>query len=159
MIGNDMPLEAWLKSAHTFDGENAIRLVILLPASRARDVKGEQLITIMVGSRKPCSISGRRGCLSSASPAWRTPRSLNVLSSAHRFVPDGGWGDAVAGYADSFVTLNELRMLADYDPTYVVLPLEAARYILLARSAINLLDTADPVARRAFLALLLVPPR
>lgn len=80
-------------------------------------------------------------------------------SAIQRFVPEGGWGDAIAGYAGSFVTLNELRMQADYDPTYVVLPSEVANYILVARSAINLLDTADPAARRAFLTLLLFPPR
>lgn len=80
-------------------------------------------------------------------------------SAIKRFVPDSGWGDAIAGYADSFVTLNELRMLADYDPTYVVLPSEVASYILVARSAINLLDKADPIVKRSFLTLLLFPPR
>lgn len=76
-----------------------------------------------------------------------------------RYVPDGGWGAAIAGYADGFVTLNEQRMLADYDPTYIIFPSEVASYVLVARTAIHLLDTADPVARRAFLTLLLFPPR
>lgn len=80
-------------------------------------------------------------------------------SAIKRFVPEEGWGHAIAGYADSFVTLNELRMQADYDPTYVVLPSEVAYHILTARSAINLLDAAEPEPRRAFLTLLLFPPR
>jgi len=79
--------------------------------------------------------------------------------SIKRFMPESGWGDAIAGYANSFVTLNELRMQADYDPTYVVLPSEVANYILVARSAIGLLDAAEPEPRRAFLTLLLFPPR
>lgn len=47
VIGNDMPLGTWLQRAQTSDGEDAIRLVIVFPDSRAGEVKGEQLITIM----------------------------------------------------------------------------------------------------------------
>ncbi|WP_298967152.1 hypothetical protein [uncultured Methylobacterium sp.] len=76
-----------------------------------------------------------------------------------RYVPNGGWGADITAYADGFVTLNEQRMLADYDPTYVISPSEVTSYVLVGRTAIRLLDKADPAARRAFLTLLLFPPR
>jgi len=47
VVGADMPLGTWLQRAETSDGEDAIRLVIVFPDSRAGEVKGEQLITIM----------------------------------------------------------------------------------------------------------------
>lgn len=47
VVGADMPLGTWLQRAQTSDGEDAIRLVIVFPDSRAGEVTGEQLITIM----------------------------------------------------------------------------------------------------------------
>lgn len=47
VIGNDMPLGTWLQRTQTSDGEDAIRLVILFPDSRAREVRGDQLLAIM----------------------------------------------------------------------------------------------------------------
>ncbi|WP_298967150.1 hypothetical protein [uncultured Methylobacterium sp.] len=47
VIGDDMPLGTWLQRTQTFDGEDAIRLVIVFPDSRAEEVTGEQLVTIM----------------------------------------------------------------------------------------------------------------
>ncbi|SFU71896.1 hypothetical protein SAMN02799631_01949 [Methylobacterium sp. 174MFSha1.1] len=87
-----------------------------------------------------------------------------VLKSApsaryHRYVPAGGWDRSIADYARIFITLNERRMLADYDPAYVVSESEVEVYVRLARSAIAHLDSADEVSKRMFLTLLLFPPR
>lgn len=75
------------------------------------------------------------------------------------FAPQGGWGNAITGYADSFVTLNEQRMLADYDPCHIITPSEVETYITIGRSAIQLLANAETEPKKAFLTLLLFPVR
>lgn len=47
VVGDDMLLGTWLQRAQTSDGEDAIRLVIVFPDSRSKEVTGEQLISIM----------------------------------------------------------------------------------------------------------------
>jgi uncharacterized protein (UPF0332 family) len=76
-----------------------------------------------------------------------------------RYVPDGGWNRPIVGYCEAFVTLNEQRMLADYDPAYRVTPVEVEAYIRTAHTAIEDLHAAGGAVRGAFLALLLFPPR
>ncbi|MET7242550.1 hypothetical protein ABZT49_04220 [Methylobacterium sp. EM32] len=76
-----------------------------------------------------------------------------------RYVPDSGWDQSIIGYCEAFVTLNEQRMLADYDPAYQVTPVEVVAYVRTARTAIDDLDAAGQSVKRAFLALLLFPPR
>lgn len=83
-----------------------------------------------------------------------------IPSSKYRqYVPISGWGPHIVDYAESFVTLNDQRMLADYDPAHILLGSEVEGYIRIARSAIQRLQTANDESRRAFLTLLLFPPR
>jgi hypothetical protein len=76
-----------------------------------------------------------------------------------RCVPKGGWDRRIYDYAWSFVVLNEQRMLADYDPGYDIAVAEAETHIRMARAAITSLDEAAEPSKRAFLTLLLFPPR
>lgn len=76
-----------------------------------------------------------------------------------RYTPTTGWGMEICSFAEAFITLNEQRMLADYDPSYTVTVSECLSYITVARTAIGKFDTADAELKRAFLTLLLFPPR
>ncbi|AWN51872.1 hypothetical protein DK412_09400 [Methylobacterium sp. 17Sr1-1] len=89
------------------------------------------------------------------------PKIIKHKRSAkyQRYVPDGGSDRPIIGYCEAFVTMNEQRMLADYDPAYQVTPIEVVAYVRTARTAIDDLDAAGEAVRRAFLGLLLFPPR
>lgn len=76
-----------------------------------------------------------------------------------KYTPRTGWGTEICSFAEAFITLNEQRMLADYDPSYAVSASECLSYITVARTAIGKFDTADAVLKSAFLTLLLFPPR
>lgn len=46
VVGADMPVDAWIQPTQTFDGEGAIRIVILLPGSQLAEIGGEQLLAV-----------------------------------------------------------------------------------------------------------------
>lgn len=46
VVGADMPLDAWLQPTQTFDGEGALKIVVLFPGNRIAGVSGEQLLAI-----------------------------------------------------------------------------------------------------------------
>lgn len=76
-----------------------------------------------------------------------------------RYTPSTGWGTDICGFAEAFMALNAQRLLADYDPCYIVSVSECLSYITVARTAISKFDTADAGLKSAFLTLLLFPPR
>lgn len=80
-------------------------------------------------------------------------------NSYKRYTPETGWGAEICGFAEAFITLNEQRMLADYDPCYTVSVSECVNYIIVARTAIYKFIAADAELKRSFLTLLLFPPR
>ena len=65
----------------------------------------------------------------------------------------------VLGFADVFVTLQEQRHLADYDPLYRTTKSEAVAYIERADSAIEAFDALAVAQRRAFAAHVLFKKR
>ena len=76
-----------------------------------------------------------------------------------RYTPRTGWGTEICSFAEALITLNEQRMLADYDPSYTVSVSECLNYITVARTAISKFDIADGGLKSAFPTLLLFPPR
>ena len=76
-----------------------------------------------------------------------------------KYKPPDGWDDTLRGYMDIFVTLNDQRMLADYDPAHVITSSEVETYIRIARQAIADITSAEENSRRSFLTLLLFPLR
>ncbi|AWN45098.1 hypothetical protein DK419_01090 [Methylobacterium terrae] len=76
-----------------------------------------------------------------------------------RYVPKEGWDLPISDYAQRFIMLDEQRMLADYDPGYDVAAADAETQIRMARTAIQSLENAGEPSKRAFLTLLLFPPR
>ena len=76
-----------------------------------------------------------------------------------KYIPSDGLGSDIRGYANTFVELYELRMLADYDPTVTFTMTEVGTSIKAARTAIERLGRANAEMKRIFLTLLLFRPR
>lgn len=75
------------------------------------------------------------------------------------YLPSGGFGAEIVGFAAGAAELQERRHAADYDPTLRVKMSDARLAIQTARVAISRFSAAAPDQRRAFLSLLIFPPR
>jgi hypothetical protein len=74
-------------------------------------------------------------------------------------IPTNGIGADVAAFATAVVELQEKRHKADYDPMSRVRLSDALLAISTARAAVNRFRRASSPRKRAFLALLLFPPK
>ena len=70
-----------------------------------------------------------------------------------------GFPDSIQAFADSFVTLQEHRHRADYNPDQNFTKREAALIVGLARSAVAAIAIAPARDRRAFAIHILLPYR
>ena len=75
------------------------------------------------------------------------------------YVPAMGFGTAVSSFCAAFPDLQEERHAADYDSLRMYVTADAYGILSTARSAINLFRAAPWPDRKAFLFLLLFPPR
>lgn len=94
--------------------------------------------------------------------AWRqTYRALQhgFAKNACERVRTMDFPPEIRGCADAFVTLQEARHLADYDPVHRVARPDALAAISLAERAIAGLKGSAPRDRRAFAVQLLFPKR
>lgn len=76
-----------------------------------------------------------------------------------RYSPARGFGSNIQAFASALVELQEKRHAADYDPAIRVKTSDAKLAIGTARSAIRRFGMASRARRKAFLSLLLFPPR
>jgi hypothetical protein len=76
-----------------------------------------------------------------------------------RYIPDGGFDRNIQAFADAFIQLQEKRHAADYDPLIRLKRSDAILAIDAARTAVSRLNDASGEHRKAFLTLLLFPPR
>jgi hypothetical protein len=84
----------------------------------------------------------------------RTPSSKYAA-----YLPVGGFDQNVQIFAASAVDLQEKRHNADYNPQHRYTTFDAKLAIETARNAIQSFQQADGERRRAFVTLLLCPPR
>lgn len=96
----------------------------------------------------------------------RALRDLCVLAKKpalsakyQRYAPAKGLGPNIQAFASAFLELQEKRHSADYDPLAQIKASDARLAIATARSAIGRFEKASPYRRKAFLSLLLFPPR
>jgi hypothetical protein len=75
------------------------------------------------------------------------------------YLPRNGLGLKIQAFASAFLELQEKRHRADYDPVGRMKTSDAKLAIATAYSAIARFDRASPARRKAFLTLLLFPPR
>jgi hypothetical protein len=75
------------------------------------------------------------------------------------YVPASGWGENIREFASLVVELKEKRNAADYDPGFWVKIADANQAIESANSAIAGFECASVIRKKAFLTLLLFPPR
>jgi hypothetical protein len=73
--------------------------------------------------------------------------------------PSGGFGSHIKAFAAAVVELQEIRHAADYDPSIRVLSSDALPAVSTARSARQRFQLASSRGRKAFLSLLVFPPR
>jgi uncharacterized protein (UPF0332 family) len=73
--------------------------------------------------------------------------------------PASGFGPNISAFVTAFVELQEKRHAADYDPMIKVTLSEAQLIIKTARVAIRRFEKTSGSRRRAFISLLLFPPR
>ena len=86
-------------------------------------------------------------------------RKPSVPQKYHPYVPKNGFGRNVVAFATAVVELQEKRHAADYDPIIRVRTSDATTAIRTARAALAAFERASATRRRAFLTLLLFPPR
>jgi hypothetical protein len=75
------------------------------------------------------------------------------------FLPNSGLGANIQAFASAVVELQEKRHAADYDPLIRVRSSDAILAVSVGRTALDRFDSASAMRRRAFLGLLLFPPR
>lgn len=73
--------------------------------------------------------------------------------------PEAGFGKNIPEFAAGLIELQDKRHEADYDPSGLVRTADALAAVRTARSAIQRFEKASLKRRKAFLALLLFPPR
>ncbi|MGC2778810.1 MAG: hypothetical protein WA418_24590 [Bradyrhizobium sp.] len=73
--------------------------------------------------------------------------------------PANGFGPNIVAFASAFLELQEKRHAADYDPSIRMRSLDAILAIRTARAALQRFNKANAKRRKAFLSLLLFPPR
>jgi hypothetical protein len=76
-----------------------------------------------------------------------------------RYEPAGGFSRFIRAVAASVVELQDARYAADYDPLIILKRSDAALAVRTARRAVRRFGGATAKSRKAFLALLLYPPR
>jgi uncharacterized protein (UPF0332 family) len=76
-----------------------------------------------------------------------------------RYAPASGMGPNIQAFASAVIDLQEKRHSADYDPSARLKTSDAKLAIATGRSAIKRFEKASESRRKAFLALLLFPPR
>jgi uncharacterized protein (UPF0332 family) len=76
-----------------------------------------------------------------------------------RHAPSNGFGQNIRAFAAALLELQEKRHAADYDPLIRVKRSDAILAVRMARAALRRFDRANSRRRRAFLSLLLFPPR
>lgn len=82
------------------------------------------------------------------------------LSPKYRnYAPSSGFGSNIQAFAAALIELQEKRHTADYDPSARMKTSDAALAIATARAAIRRFEGATEARRKAFLALLVFPPR
>ena len=74
-------------------------------------------------------------------------------------IPKSGIGPNIPKFAAAFVELQEKRHSADYDPSIRISLSDAQSAIKAAKAATSRFKKATAVRRKAFLSLLLFPPR
>jgi hypothetical protein len=75
------------------------------------------------------------------------------------YEPRNGFGPNIKAFAAAVVEMQEKRHAADYDPLIRVKSLDALLAVSTARNALNRFQRASAGRRKAFLSLLLFPPR
>jgi hypothetical protein len=73
--------------------------------------------------------------------------------------PPSGFGSDIKAFAAAIVELQERRHAADYDPSVRVRSSDALLAVNTARGALQRFQEASPRRRKAFLSLLVFPPR
>ena len=76
-----------------------------------------------------------------------------------RYAPSGGFSRFMREFAASVVELQDARYAADYDPLSFLRRSDALLAVRMARRAVGRFKRAQARSRKAFLALLLFPPR
>ena len=75
------------------------------------------------------------------------------------FFPTDGFGPDMRVLAETLIALQEKRHTADYDPLFEARRSDALIAITLARTALHHFRTVNSAERRAFLSLIVFPPR
>lgn len=75
------------------------------------------------------------------------------------YAPANGFGPNIQAFASAVIELQEKRHIADYDPSSRVKTSDARLAIATAKSAIQRFQKASKTRQKAFLTLLLFPPR
>jgi hypothetical protein len=75
------------------------------------------------------------------------------------YIPRGGFDPKIQAFATAATELQERRHLADYDPMPRFRTPDAKLAVSTARSAVSQFDGANVDHRKAFLTLLICPPR
>jgi hypothetical protein len=75
------------------------------------------------------------------------------------YFPSGGFGPAIKAFSTAAIELQEKRHLADYNPLPRFRTSDASLAVSTARSAVRRFQTAEEDHRKAFLTLLVCPPR
>jgi uncharacterized protein (UPF0332 family) len=83
----------------------------------------------------------------------------NLPDRYSRFEPEGGFGPDLQFFAKALVELQDSRHQADYDPLFRATRSNAARIVQRGRDALQRFRHANQAQRRAFLTLVVFPPR
>ena len=83
----------------------------------------------------------------------------NLPSRYSKFEPEGGFGRDLRSFAKAVVELQESRHQADYDPLFRATRSNAILIVKKSREALEQFRHANRVLRRAFLTLVVFPPR
>lgn len=76
-----------------------------------------------------------------------------------KYEPRGGFGSDLKALATAVVELQEKRHLADYDPLFSVKRSDAVLAVATGRTALGRLRNSSRARRKAFLSLVVFPPR
>jgi hypothetical protein len=76
-----------------------------------------------------------------------------------KFLPTGSFDQEIKTFANNLLLLQAQRHAADYDPSELLTSVECMFAVYLANDAISSIDGATPEGRKAFLTMLLFPPR
>ncbi|MBS3927644.1 MAG: hypothetical protein KGZ65_03515 [Sphingomonadales bacterium] len=76
-----------------------------------------------------------------------------------RYVTGGTFGDKIREFASLILELKEKRTSADYDPSHWTSVIDARTAMASAKSAIEQFQGAPVQKKKAFLTLLVFPPR